>query len=61
MNFTVEELGFLSVVKGKDREDTLNNIFEIMPEIEDEDIKEIGERVIGKLDGMSEEEFDQIN
>lgn len=61
MDFTVEEMNFLRIVRGLDREDTINNIFETIPDIEDEEIKKLAERLIGKLDIMSEAEFRDIS
>lgn len=61
MDFTVEEMNFLCIVRGLDREDTINNIFDTIPDIEDEEIKKLAERLIGKLDIMSEAEFRDIS
>lgn len=61
MNFTTEEINFICIVNGKDREETLDNIFDVMPDIEDEDMKSIAESVIGKLDGMTDEEYAEYN
>lgn len=61
MDYTVEEMNFLCIVRGLDREDTINNIFETIPDIEDEEIKKLAERLIGKLDIMSEAEFRDIS
>lgn len=61
MNFTTEEINFICIVNGKDREETLDNIFDAMPDIDDEDMKNIAESVIGKLDVMSDEEYAACN
>lgn len=61
MKFTTEEINFICIVSGNTREETLDNIFEAMPDIEDEDMKNIAESVIGKLDGMSDEEYAECN
>lgn len=61
MNFTTEEINFICIAIGKNREETLDNIFDMMPDIEDEDMKNIAESVIGKLDGMSDEEYAECN
>lgn len=61
MNFTTEEINFICIVSGKDREETLNNVFDVMPDIDDEDMKNIAESVIGKLDGMTEAEYAEYN
>ena len=61
MNFITEEINFICIVSGKDREETLNNVFDVMPDIDDEDMKNIAESVIGKLDGMTEAEYAEYN
>lgn len=61
MNFTTEEINFICIVNGKNREETLNNIFDVMPDIDDDDMKSIAESVIGKLDGMTDEEYAEYN
>ena len=61
MDFTVEEMNFLCIVRGLDREDTINNIFETIPDIEDDEMKKLAEVLIGKLDIISEAEFRDIS
>lgn len=61
MDFTVEEMNFLCIVRGLDREETINNIFETIPDIEDEEMKKLAEVLIGKLDIMTEAEFRDIS
>lgn len=61
MDFTVEEMNFLCIVRGLDREDTINNIFETIPDIEYEEMKKLAEVLIGKLDIMTEAEFRDIS
>lgn len=61
MDFTVEEMNFLCIVRGLDREDTINNIFETIPDIEDDEMKKLAEVLIGKLDIISEAEFREIS
>ncbi len=61
MDFTVEEMNFLCIVRGLDREDTINNIFDTIPDIEDEEMKKLAEVLIGKLDIMTEAEFRDIS
>jgi hypothetical protein len=60
MNFTIEEINFICIVNGKDREETLDNIFDVMPDIEDEEMKDIAESVIGKLESISDSEYDEF-
>lgn len=61
MDYTVEEMNFLCIVRGLDREDTINNIFETIPDIEDDEMKKLAEVLIGKLDIMTEAEFRDIS
>lgn len=61
MKFTTEEINFICIVSGNTREETLDNIFEAMPDINDEDMKNIAESVIGKLDVMTDEEYAEFN
>ena len=58
--FTVEEMNLLCIVKGTDREDTINNLFEIIPYINDKYIKQLAEKLIGILDGMTDMEYSEI-
>lgn len=61
MNFTVEEINFICIAIGKTRAKTIGNIFEMLPDIHDADMKTIAERVIGKLDRITDEEYDEFN
>lgn len=61
MKFTTEEINFICIVSGNTREETLDNIFEAMPDIDDEDMKNIAESVIGKLDVMTDKEYAECN
>lgn len=56
-DFTVEEINFICCCFADTREETISKIFEVLPDIEDKDMLAIGERVINKLDDMSDEEF----
>ncbi len=57
MNFTVEEINFICIALGDTKEETIDNIFDMMPDIDDKDMRDIGEKVLGKLDLISEDEF----
>jgi hypothetical protein len=35
MEFSVAEINFICIVKGDNREDTINNIFDVLPDLED--------------------------
>ena len=61
MNFTVEEINFICIALGKTREETVSNIFEMLPDIHNADMKTITERVINKLDKITDEEYAEFN
>ena len=60
MSFTVEEINFICIALGKTRAETVSNIFEMLPDINDTDMKTIAERVIGKLDHITDDETKNI-
>ena len=43
---TVEELNMLYIVKGGSRTETIDNIFDMLPDIDDEDIRKITESAL---------------
>ena len=61
MSFTVEEINLICVAIGDTKDDTINNLFEMIPDMNDDDMVAIAERVVGKLDGMTEQEFRERN
>ena len=61
MNFTVEEINFICIALGKTREETVSNIFEMLPDIHDADMKIIAERVIGKIEKITDDEYAKYN
>ena len=61
MSFTVEEINFICIALGKTREETVSNIFEMLSDIHDSDMKIIAERVIGKLEKITDEEYAEFN
>ena len=61
MSFTVEEINLICVALGNAKDDTINNLFEMIPDMNDDDMITIAERVVGKLDGMTEQEFSERN
>ena len=61
MSFTVEEINLICVTIGDTQDDTINNLFEMIPDMNDNDMVGIAERVIGELDGMTEQEFRERN
>ena len=61
MSFTVEEINFICIALGKTRVETVSNIFEMLPDIHDADMKIIAERVIGKLEVITDDEYAEFN
>ena len=61
MSFTVEEINFICIALGKTRAETVSNIFEMLPDIHDDDMKTIAERVIGNLEKITDEEYAEFN
>ena len=61
MSFTVEEINLICIALGNTKDDTINNLFEMIPDMNDDDMVAIAERVVGKLDGMTEQEFRELN
>ena len=61
MSFTVEEINLICIALGDTKDDTINNLFEMIPDMNDANMVAIAERVVGKLDGMTEQEFRERN
>ena len=58
--FTVEEINLMCVFEGQDRTGMIAEIKNVIPHIQDRDMVELAEQVIGKLEAMSDEEFAQV-
>jgi hypothetical protein len=58
---TVEELNILYIVKGDSRNETIDNFFDMLPDIDDEDVKKIAESALEKLQDMSDDDFSGID
>ena len=56
----VEELNILYIVKGDSRNETIDNFFDMLPDIDDEDVKKIAESALEKVQDMSDEDFTGI-
>lgn len=56
-NFTVEEINLMCVFEGQDRAGMIADIKNVIPHIQDSDMAELAEQVLGKLEVMSDEEF----
>lgn len=60
MDFTVEEINFICIALDKTKGKTIKNIYGMLPDITDEEMKEIAERVLSKLEKISDDEFDEM-
>ncbi len=61
IDLTVEELNILYIVKGDSRNETIDNFFDMLPDIDDEDVKKIAESALEKVQDMSDEDFAGID
>lgn len=59
-NFTVEEVNLICVFAGESRSEVIEDIERALPYLDDPDMVELSNRVIGKLRGMTDEEFEQL-
>ncbi len=59
-NFTVEEVNLICVFAGKSRSEVIEDMERALPYLDDSDMKELSNRVIGKLRGMTDEVFEQL-
>ncbi len=58
--FTVEESNLICVFAGESRNEVIEDIERDLPYLEDTDMLELSGRVIGKLQNMTDEEFEQL-
>ena len=58
--FTVEEINFMCVFENESRVEMIQSIKGIMPHISDSDMEELGQKVLDKLEKMSNQEFAEI-
>lgn len=56
-NFTVEEINLMCVFDAKGRTELIEDIGRVLPHLDDKDMEELANRVIGKLHNMTDEEF----
>lgn len=59
-NFTVEENNLMCVFDRKGRAELIEDINRIVPHLDDKDMEELANRVIGKLQNMTDEEFTEV-
>ena len=59
-NFTVEEINLMCVIEAKGRTELIEDIGRVLPHLDDRDMEELANRVIGKLQNMTDEEFAEV-
>lgn len=59
-NFTVEEMNLICVFAGESRRGVIEDIKKALPHLDDPDMEELSNRVIGKLQNMTDEEYEQL-
>ena len=59
-NFTVEEVNLICIFAGESRSEVIEDIERALPYLDDPDMVELSNRVIGKLRGMTDEEFEEL-
>ena len=58
--FTVEESNLICIFVGESRSKVIEDIERALPYLEDTDMLELSGRVIGKLQKMTDEEFEYL-
>ncbi|MEY8330844.1 transposon-transfer assisting family protein [Lachnospiraceae bacterium 48-33] len=59
-NFTVEEVNFMCIFAGESRSEVIEDIERALPYLDDPDMEELSNRIIGKLRNMTDEEFEWL-
>ena len=59
-NFTVEEVYYICVFAGESRSKAIEDMERALPHLDDPDMVELSNRIIGKLRGMTDEEFEEL-
>lgn len=59
-NFTVEEVNLICIYAGESRSQVIEDIERALQYLDDPDMEELSNRVIGKLRNMTNEEFEQL-
>ncbi len=58
--FNVEESNLICIFAGEGRNEVIRDIERAFPYLEDTDMAELSSRVIGKLQGLTDNEFEQL-
>ena len=59
-NFTVEEINLMCVFEANGRTELIEDIGRVLPHLDDKDMEELANKVIGKLQNMTDEEFAEV-
>lgn len=59
-DFTVEEVNFICIFAGESRSKAIEDMERAMPHLDDSDMEELSNRLIGKLRAMTDEEFEGL-
>lgn len=59
-NFTVEEINLVCIYAGESRGEVIEDIERALPYLDDTDMVELSNRIIEKLQNMTDEEFKQL-
>ena len=59
-NFTVEEVNLICIYAGENRGEVIEDIERALPYLDDKDMAELSNRIIEKLQNMTDEEFEQL-
>ena len=59
-NFTVEEVNLICIFAGESRSEVIEDIERALPYLDDPDMAELSNRIIGKLQNMTDEEFERL-
>ena len=59
-NFTVEEVNLICIFAGESRNEVIEDIERALQYLDDPDMEELSNRIIGKLRNMTDEEFEQL-
>ena len=58
--FTVEEINLMCVFDAAGRTELIEDICRVLPHLDDKDMEELANRVIGKLQNMTDDEFAEV-
>ena len=59
-NFTVEEVNLICIYAGESRGEVIEDIERALPYLDDSDMAELSNRIIGILRNMTDEEYEQL-